>query len=958
MASPPSSTQISGGRSHFKPTVTLYDWWLIKSEEKDQETRLAVAGVSSRLEIPRRVFNSAPITKSHDVFTLETTDGVCVILGGLINKQQTVANGFSEEIAKRFQLGFYPGWEKGVAEFLGGDSNTAGVSVRISDSGSQGEGKNNCSPTSGHSSQEETQTPYGRIGSIYFQWFGRSKSQESNQKNPMSACSMKQKSTKLPPSSDAFESVGGVPSSAAVKSGGQMNKVERCPRNSARRVSRLLSEFMSKWTNQQIGNGLNKTTDSVLTVSKTVKHSLQNDKREVGAKGAKKFSPTSMHHSLEEGSPEQVSCKDMRDAEFLKLLSSKISLDNHAVEEETYKEDFRPIGLQSVGTSEVLEESEKTSVSTIKHSSAHCSHSTDAGAVASGVTIPFAGEIDVSMIHLRNSGGRVFGDSSIITRTKGKMGEIVWNGLNSGQNTVDSVPAVETVSNTSQNVDCEGGGRHKFESFLSCCERALGVINIPTFMHFSHETPNEKVQCEDRLDHADVEVPNQISTNLSSESTIDDKKVDDLMKHAAEMELDVGNAGLSEFNSVEGPQTREVIEKNTESEPVSEALEIQDRAVDANAQSGGKMDISDLSPSKFAGRVSQLFSGILRRKGKKQAVGNGLNSETNTINSVPAVSGIVSNPLENDNCETVGNGMPHPSDSERQEPVDVNVVRKLDFDFVEGDMQQTFNTKEGQDFGNVTTEVGEEESGANEENKFRKRNMRKVTIDTQEIHFSPETEANIQEKVGLNQKKHMTPTFEDKKKKDGTPVVNKKSKVSLSTLQVTKKTRLTPSTLEVKSNKELSFSTPKVNTKKRKVSPSLEGSKKRTPTPLTLKVNSIKKVSHSTPKINTKKRKASSSMSEVSKKNKLSPLTLAVYNSKEASFSTPKVNMKIISPESLSAGRSRSGRLLLPPLEFWRNQTAIYDKDHGVIGIEEELPTVTPSRGSTSEPPKRKANRG
>lgn len=43
-----------------------------------------------------------------------------------------------KQVARRFQLGFYAGWEKGVAEFLGGDSNTTGVSERISDLGSEG----------------------------------------------------------------------------------------------------------------------------------------------------------------------------------------------------------------------------------------------------------------------------------------------------------------------------------------------------------------------------------------------------------------------------------------------------------------------------------------------------------------------------------------------------------------------------------------------------------------------------------------------------------------------------------------------------------------------------------------------------------------------------------------------------------------------------------------------------
>ncbi|KAL6145154.1 hypothetical protein ACLB2K_055842 [Fragaria x ananassa] len=767
MASPPSSTETD--RPHFKPTVSLYDWWLVKSQDNHGNNRLAVAGVSSAPQ--ERVFYSAPICKKHDVFTLETTDGVIISLNGTFNKQQAIASGFPDEVAMHFQLGFYTGWEKGVAELLEQDFDTTGVSGRISDSGSEG-------PTSVRFSQEETRTPYEHVGSTYFQWIGRSKNLEVNQKNPMSVCSMKHKSAKLLPSLDAFENVGEA-LGAAVQSGGGNSEAKRCLSNYIHRVSRFLSEFWSKWMNQQmVGNGLNsenKTTDSVLTVSKTVNNSLQTDECEVGEKGVESSCLTSLHLSLEEGSHEQVSCEEMCDSEFPEQLSSRQSLNNspndmvnHAVEEETDTEDFISTALQSIGIPRTLEENEKNPEygCSIKLSSTSFSASVDVGVVASGVTIPLAGEINVSKTCPRNPGGRVSGDLSIITRSKGETKQIVGNGLNSEQNTVDSVPAVESVSTTSQSVDYEVGGRQMFESFLSCCQRAEGLINSsPTFVHFARETPNEKVHCEDRLD---VEGPKQITTNLSSDSTIDDSKVDDLMNHAAEVNME--NIGLTEFQSFGRPQTRE------ENETATEALEVQEE-----------------------------------------------------VNSKKEVS--------------------------------LSALKA--------------NTK----------------------------------------------------------KKHVSASLEGSKKRTSTPStleVNNKEKVSLSTTKVnTKKRKASPSTSKV--------------SKKNKLSPStLEVNKKRTSTPLTLEVNNKEKVSLSTTKVNTKKRKASPSTSEVSKKNKLSPSILELYS--------------IISPESLSTGRSRSGRLLLRPLEFWRNQSPVYDKDHGVIGIQEEVPRVTRSRGSLSKPRKRKGN--
>ncbi|XP_007027063.2 PREDICTED: uncharacterized protein LOC18597787 isoform X2 [Theobroma cacao] len=65
-----------------------------------------------------------------------------------------------------------------------------------------------------------------------------------------------------------------------------------------------------------------------------------------------------------------------------------------------------------------------------------------------------------------------------------------------------------------------------------------------------------------------------------------------------------------------------------------------------------------------------------------------------------------------------------------------------------------------------------------------------------------------------------------------------------------------------------------------------------------------------------------------------------------------KGKQSVISPESLSLKCSRSGRLLLPRLEFWRNQIAVYDQTRKITGIREEADVVKPS-GSRSEPQKR-----
>ncbi|XP_051129263.1 kinetochore-associated protein KNL-2 homolog isoform X2 [Andrographis paniculata] len=96
---PPESESESGNvpKSHFKKTVCLADWWLTKVETGFQRRGLAVAGFSSREKQALRVFSSAPILKRYDIFTLETSDGICVILKGFINKAQTLENGFPSD---------------------------------------------------------------------------------------------------------------------------------------------------------------------------------------------------------------------------------------------------------------------------------------------------------------------------------------------------------------------------------------------------------------------------------------------------------------------------------------------------------------------------------------------------------------------------------------------------------------------------------------------------------------------------------------------------------------------------------------------------------------------------------------------------------------------------------------------------------------------------------------------
>lgn len=45
-----------------------------------------------------RLFCSAPIVKRYDFSTMETADGICVVIRGLINKPRTQENGFTSMV--------------------------------------------------------------------------------------------------------------------------------------------------------------------------------------------------------------------------------------------------------------------------------------------------------------------------------------------------------------------------------------------------------------------------------------------------------------------------------------------------------------------------------------------------------------------------------------------------------------------------------------------------------------------------------------------------------------------------------------------------------------------------------------------------------------------------------------------------------------------------------------------
>ncbi|KAG2279307.1 hypothetical protein Bca52824_050527 [Brassica carinata] len=114
--------------SYYQKTVVLRDWWLIKCPIEFEGKRFGVAGTQIAETGAVRVFTSSPIVKAFDVFTLEASDGVCIVLRGFLNKQRLVLSGFLPQICSEFILGFPPYWEsKCNLSFVGLPSGSASI---------------------------------------------------------------------------------------------------------------------------------------------------------------------------------------------------------------------------------------------------------------------------------------------------------------------------------------------------------------------------------------------------------------------------------------------------------------------------------------------------------------------------------------------------------------------------------------------------------------------------------------------------------------------------------------------------------------------------------------------------------------------------------------------------------------------------------------------------------------
>ncbi|KAL7101213.1 hypothetical protein ACP275_08G041900 [Erythranthe tilingii] len=113
--STPSTTPNTAIHSLLSKQVSLHDWWLVKSNSVSHGKELGVGGFNHRESRGIRSFSSAPIIKRHDAVTLETDDGITILLHGNLNRSRTLENGFPREVSDDFLIGFPYYWEEFAA---------------------------------------------------------------------------------------------------------------------------------------------------------------------------------------------------------------------------------------------------------------------------------------------------------------------------------------------------------------------------------------------------------------------------------------------------------------------------------------------------------------------------------------------------------------------------------------------------------------------------------------------------------------------------------------------------------------------------------------------------------------------------------------------------------------------------------------------------------------------------
>ncbi|GMY32370.1 protein EMBRYO DEFECTIVE 1674 [Fagus crenata] len=122
--------------SLFK-SVSLDDWWLVKPPNGKG---LALRGFASLGRGGIRAFRSAAISKRHNATTLETVDGIKILISGSINRPQTHQNGFPSKVCNHFLLGFPYNWEEYAVGCSGeehGVSSSNEFSMSLGDSANE-----------------------------------------------------------------------------------------------------------------------------------------------------------------------------------------------------------------------------------------------------------------------------------------------------------------------------------------------------------------------------------------------------------------------------------------------------------------------------------------------------------------------------------------------------------------------------------------------------------------------------------------------------------------------------------------------------------------------------------------------------------------------------------------------------------------------------------------------------
>ncbi|KAJ4704722.1 hypothetical protein OWV82_021591 [Melia azedarach] len=971
--------------SCFQRTICLYDWWLVKAEKDYEGKRLAVAGYTSREQQAMRVFTSAPIVKRYDVFTLETADGIYVVIKGFINKSHTMENGFPSEVFSHFMFGFPPHWEAYEEKCFGKEFITGTALFRDYD-------KSAADPESdagmGNSISNAIPRNHNEVN-------GKSK----HNARDIDKCSeyvSENTSTNVSKSSDSP-----CPVADNYDIGNAKNHVSKhlpqsldCDINNVRSQEDKLAvpaipsnNHMTK-SSERMANSKSRTNGTIGTVTKSKTKERASSEDINTRDAASEESPIPKVSDVDNANPFNLDPDvSLGNSEVALRINKLSNSPGHAAE-------HYDIGITGNHVSKNLPPSISCDINNV-------SSQEDNLAV---LAVPSSYHMTETSERMANSKSRTKGNTGSATKSKPEEGasskDITMMNAASGESPVPQGSDVDNVNQSNLN-PAVSVGNSEVGLKITSRERKTNVPNMVLNINKSSDSSGHAADHNDignTKNHASKNLPALLSCDINNFSSLEDNlevpaepSRYDVMTGSAERMADAkswtkgnaGNVSMRNVSPVESPVPTGSHADNDDPCNLEPAVSLESSDVALRITSSGsktsqKQKENDKSiyalnyenknsPNAF---VPQATDAIVRSIGE-ELIGvegsNLLNVSVTVTHKKSLFTSVVGEPngpecMENCDNHTLFVSSVHSPvnvNTITPSPVDTNAVNATGSN--SGNKSSNFfrslnsNQKRHSGFSDSAKRGGKilmSEAFSPEDNL--KRCSSHIAIHSgQKMDKIESTESQFMGRIF----RKLLENFEGKENTTVSTVCGLKAKGRESGFMSV----LPDETSDTVRNDNRAepqepshITSVKVNSKQG------QGHKRNSQARASRqKKNNLAKCPSGLDSVNH----TCNSKTTVSKRER----NVKVHSPREkarrkinfdahASPLTPKTKEKssVVSPESLSLKRSRSGRLLVPSLDFWRNQIAVYDADRKITGIQEGLEILKPSKGTKSEPPKRK----